>query len=160
MVILEIHDFGYRRFFKGNFSIFLLVSFLLPWKFPIISVLWVMSRFPSSLSSLPRNPCPPNSKLQPLTKNMKTVSERENCYRRYWFYQEASIFLKHNSRFIQLLEKEKDEVDSWIHHHVEQGHGTLPLFITLSWDEYFWPDVIILLKDRMIYTSQENLTSQ
>jgi Helitron helicase-like domain at N-terminus len=45
--------------------------------------------------------------------------------------------------------QKKSEVYSWINHHVEMGHGPPTYFITLSCAEYFWPDVIDLLKNRL-----------
>ena len=44
--------------------------------------------------------------------------------------------------------KKRNEVMTWISHHVEEGHGGPSLFITLSCAEYYWPDIIRLLKDR------------
>jgi Helitron helicase-like domain at N-terminus len=48
----------------------------------------------------------------------------------YWFQQRAQVY-------------------SWINHHVEAGHGPPTFFITLSCGEYYWPDIIRLLKQRM-----------
>ena len=42
----------------------------------------------------------------------------------------------------------KAEVNSWINHHVEAGHGPPSMFVTLSCAEYFWPDLSKLLKER------------
>jgi hypothetical protein len=41
------------------------------------------------------------------------------------------------------------EVYTWMNHHVEAGHGPPNLFITLSCAEYYWPDVLCLIKTRM-----------
>jgi hypothetical protein len=43
----------------------------------------------------------------------------------------------------------KAELYSWINHHVAQGNGLPTFFITLSCAEYFWPDVIRLLNERL-----------
>lgn len=44
----------------------------------------------------------------------------------------------------------RQEVYSWINHHIEEGHGAPTYFITLSCAEYFWPDVLRLIQERMI----------
>lgn len=43
----------------------------------------------------------------------------------------------------------RSEVYSWINHHVEVGNGAPMFFITLSCAEYFWADVVDLLRDRL-----------
>jgi hypothetical protein len=48
----------------------------------------------------------------------------------YWFQKRAQVY-------------------SWINHHVEVGNGPPLFFITLSCGEYYWPDIIRLLKERM-----------
>jgi len=48
----------------------------------------------------------------------------------YWFQQRAQVY-------------------SWINYHVEAGHGPPTFFITLSCGEYYWPDIIRLLKERI-----------
>jgi hypothetical protein len=45
--------------------------------------------------------------------------------------------------------KKRGEVYAWMNHHVEAGHGPPNLFITLSCAEYYWPDVLRLIKTRM-----------
>jgi hypothetical protein len=42
----------------------------------------------------------------------------------------------------------RDELYSWINYHVEQGHGAPSLFMTFSCAEYYWPDIIRLIRDR------------
>jgi hypothetical protein len=41
------------------------------------------------------------------------------------------------------------ELYSWINHHVKEGNGMPNFFITLSCAEYFWPDVLHLLNERL-----------
>jgi hypothetical protein len=41
------------------------------------------------------------------------------------------------------------ELYSWINYHVSHGNGMPNFFITLSCAEYFWPDVIRLLNERL-----------
>lgn len=43
----------------------------------------------------------------------------------------------------------RSEAYTWVNHHVHQGHGAPTFFITLSCAEYFWADVIDLLRDRL-----------
>lgn len=43
----------------------------------------------------------------------------------------------------------KSELYTWIHHHIEHGNGAPSLFITLSCAEYFWPDLMRLLEERI-----------
>lgn len=45
--------------------------------------------------------------------------------------------------------QKRSELYTWINHHVEMGDGPPTMFITLSCGEYYWPDVIALLKERM-----------
>ena len=42
----------------------------------------------------------------------------------------------------------RNEIYSWISHHVEKGHGAPTFFITLSCAEYWWSDIKRLIKDR------------
>lgn len=48
----------------------------------------------------------------------------------YWRYKRAELY-------------------NWINHHIAQGHGAPNGFFTLSCAEYFWPDMIRLLEDRI-----------
>lgn len=48
----------------------------------------------------------------------------------YWFQKRAELY-------------------AWINQHIEQGNGPPTYFITLSCAEYFWPDVVELLRDRL-----------
>lgn len=43
----------------------------------------------------------------------------------------------------------KAELYTWINHHVAAGHGPPHIFMTLSCAEYFWPDMIRLLEERI-----------
>jgi hypothetical protein len=44
--------------------------------------------------------------------------------------------------------QKRQEVYSWINHHVQLGHGAPSLFITLSCAEYYWPDIKRLIEER------------
>lgn len=43
----------------------------------------------------------------------------------------------------------RQELYTWINHHVEVGNGAPNFFITLSCCEHYWHDIILLLKERM-----------
>ena len=45
--------------------------------------------------------------------------------------------------------QKRSQLYSWINQHVELGNGTPSFFITLSCAEYFWPDGVELLKNRL-----------
>lgn len=47
-------------------------------------------------------------------------------------------------------QKKRQEVYSWINYHMERKHGAPTYFITLSCAEYFWADILRLIKERMI----------
>ena len=46
-------------------------------------------------------------------------------------------------------EHKRREVYTWINYHIGQGNGAPMYFITLSCAEYFWADVVKLLKERL-----------
>ena len=46
--------------------------------------------------------------------------------------------------------QKRSQVYSWLNHHVEVGNGPANFFITLSCAEYYWPDVIRLVAERML----------
>ena len=50
----------------------------------------------------------------------------------------------------------KAELYTWINYHVDMGHGTPTLFVTLSCAEYFWPDLKRLLEER-IYAAESRV---
>lgn len=43
----------------------------------------------------------------------------------------------------------RSELYNWIHYHIANGHGAPNGFFTLSCAEYFWPDMIRLLEERI-----------
>lgn len=45
--------------------------------------------------------------------------------------------------------RKREELNAWITYHLEQKHGPPTLFITLSCAEYWWPDLQILLSERL-----------
>ena len=44
---------------------------------------------------------------------------------------------------------ERSKLYTWISHHIEANHGAPDIFMTLSCAEYFWPDAIRLLEERI-----------
>ena len=44
---------------------------------------------------------------------------------------------------------ERSKLYTWISHHIEANHGAPDMFMTLSCAEYFWPDAIRLLEERI-----------
>ena len=45
--------------------------------------------------------------------------------------------------------QKRSEVYTWINHHVEVGNGPPTFFITLSCSEYYWDDILRLIRARM-----------
>lgn len=43
----------------------------------------------------------------------------------------------------------RSELYNWIHYHIAAGNGAPHVFLTLSCSEYFWPDMIRLLEERI-----------
>ena len=44
--------------------------------------------------------------------------------------------------------RRRDEIYSWINHHIAQGNGPPTAFMTLSCAEYYWPDISRLINER------------
>ena len=51
------------------------------------------------------------------------------------------------------------ELYNWIHYHVTMGHGPPNIFMTLSCAEYFWPDMVRLLEERIWLADGETVNS-
>lgn len=52
--------------------------------------------------------------------------------------------------------EKRQQLYSWINHHVEAGNGAPTYFITLSCAEYFWPDIIRLIKERLDLAGEDS----
>jgi hypothetical protein len=52
----------------------------------------------------------------------------------------------------------RSQLYAWINHHVGNGNGAPQLFKTLSCAEYFWPDMIRLLEDRVWIAEGKHLS--
>lgn len=50
----------------------------------------------------------------------------------------------------------RSELFTWINHHVKMGRGAPMFFITLSCAEYYWPDLISLVKERMLISGDDS----
>ena len=51
---------------------------------------------------------------------------------------------------------ERAKLYTWISHHIEAGNGPPDLFMTLSCSEYFWPDMLRLLEERIWIAEGQN----
>jgi Helitron helicase-like domain at N-terminus len=51
--------------------------------------------------------------------------------------------------------QKRSQVYSWIYHHIQAGHGPPTFFITLSCGEYYWPDIIRLINNRMVIAGDD-----
>ena len=51
---------------------------------------------------------------------------------------------------------ERAKLYTWISHHIEAGNGPPDIFMTLSCAEYFWPDMIRLLEERIWIAEGQN----
>lgn len=49
----------------------------------------------------------------------------------------------------------RQELYTWINHHVEEGNGAPNYFITLSCCEHYWADIIQLLQERLILAGKD-----
>jgi hypothetical protein len=50
---------------------------------------------------------------------------------------------------MQFWHSKRQELYTWINHHVEKGNGAPSYFITLSCCEHYWSDIILLIKERL-----------
>ena len=51
---------------------------------------------------------------------------------------------------------ERAKLYTWISHHIEAGNGPPDLFMTLPCSEYFWPDMLRLLEERIWIAEGQN----
>jgi hypothetical protein len=54
--------------------------------------------------------------------------------------------------------QEKSKLYTWINYHIKEGNGAPMFFITLSCAEHYWPDIIHLLKERMMLAGEDTST--
>ena len=52
---------------------------------------------------------------------------------------------------------ERAKLYTWISHHIEAGNGPPDVFMTLSCSEYFWPDMLRLLEERIWIAEGQNM---
>lgn len=65
------------------------------------------------------------------------------------FIDKISVLNKKNRGTNSYWRYQRFRAQSWINYHVENGNGPPDIFLTLSCAEYFWPDVIRLLEERI-----------
>ena len=53
--------------------------------------------------------------------------------------------------------QKRNEVYTWINHHIEKGNGPPLFFITLTCAEYYWTDLIKLLQERLKLAKSDSL---
>ena len=51
--------------------------------------------------------------------------------------------------------QKKEELNSWMTYHIEQGNGPPTLYLTLSCAEYWWPDLQKLICQRLFKSSDK-----
>lgn len=83
---------------------------------------------PSDLESLKQQLASGNTSF---LRNLSYYNKRIKGSTSYWFQKRSEVF-------------------AWINQHVSMGNGAPTYFITLSCAEYFWPDVVDLLRDRLV----------
>jgi Helitron helicase-like domain at N-terminus len=65
------------------------------------------------------------------------------------FINRLMYYNKHVTGSNSYWYQKRAEVYTWINHHVEVGNGPPNLFITLSCAEYYWPDMLRVILERM-----------
>ena len=70
------------------------------------------------------------------------------------FLNRVSYWNQHVYGSSAFWQKKRQEIYSWMNHHVEVGNGPPMLFITLSCAEHYWPDIIRLIKERLELAGQ------
>ena len=73
------------------------------------------------------------------------------------FINEISYFCKEIPGSDGYWRFKRDELHTWINHHVERGNGMPSFFITLSCADYYWADIIRLVKERHFIATGETL---
>ena len=72
------------------------------------------------------------------------------------YINEISYFSKEIPGSDSYWRFKRDQLHSWINHHVEKGNGMPTYFITLSCADYFWADIMRLVRERhKIATGEE-----
>lgn len=69
------------------------------------------------------------------------------------FVNEISYFAKSIQGSDSYWRIKKSELYTWISHHVEMGNGCPHYFMTLSCAEYWWPDIMRLVNERIWYAT-------
>ena len=75
------------------------------------------------------------------------------------FVNKLMFFSKRTRGSDAFWRHKRAELYNWIHYHVAMGHGPPNIFMTLSCAEYFWPDMIRLLEERIWLAHGERTNS-
>lgn len=80
-----------------------------------------------------------------------SLEELQNSLRNgdYSFVNKMTYFTKKVRGSDSYWRQKRSELYNWTHHHIAEGRGAPNGFFTLSCAEYFWPDMIRLLEDRI-----------
>jgi hypothetical protein len=65
------------------------------------------------------------------------------------FLKEISYFSKKIKGSNAYWRSKREELNTWINHHIEMGNGAPNYFGTLSCAEYHWPDILRLVEERI-----------
>ena len=80
-----------------------------------------------------------------------SLEELQNSLRNgdYSFVNKMCYFTKRVRGSDSYWRQKRAELYNWVHYHIAEGHGAPTGFFTLSCAEYFWPDMIRLLEERV-----------
>ena len=73
------------------------------------------------------------------------------------FINEITYFSKEIPGTDSYWRFKRDQLHTWVNHHVERSNGMPSFFITLSCAEYYWPDIIRLVKERHFLATGETV---
>lgn len=74
------------------------------------------------------------------------------------FINEISYFTKEVKGSDGFWRMKRSQLYTWVNHHVEFGNGRPDLFLTLSCAEYWWPDIIRLVEERIEIASGNKIS--
>lgn len=132
--VLNYYDDG--RFTKDKFWCFFAMNYIIRHR-NASSGRWFVNNFTSGL--------PPT--LQDLQESIIAGDNR--------FVNNLTFYNKRIPGSNPYWISKKAELFTWINHHVRMGRGAPMFFITLSCAEYYWPDLIKLVRERMIIAGDD-----
>lgn len=71
------------------------------------------------------------------------------------FINRLNYYNRHIKGSTQFWHAKRQELYTWINHHVEKGNGAPSFFITLSCCEHYWADIVRLLKERLTLAGKD-----